>query len=125
MGLISAITGNAAEVSAESVATELQPVLVPDEQIEKCFKLVRDLFVFTDRRLILIDKQGLTGKKVSYHTIPFRSISHFQVETAGRFDLESELRIFISGAAAPIQKTFGKGANIVDVQRTLAAAITR
>ena len=125
MGLISAITGNASEVSAESVAKELAPVLVPDESIQKCFKLVRDLFVFTDRRLVLIDKQGLTGKKVGYVSIPYKSITYFSVETAGSFDLDAELKIWISGGAGPIQKTFGKGVNIVDVQQTLASYVAR
>lgn len=125
MGLISVITGNASEVTPESVSKKLSPILVNGEPIHKCFKLVRDLFVFTDRRLILIDKQGMTGKKVEYHTIPYKSITHFAVETAGRFDLDAELRIWVSGSSDPIQKTLNKGVNIADFQKTLASVVAK
>lgn len=69
-----------------------------------------------------MDKQGLTGKKVEYHSIPFKSISHFSVETAGHFDLDAELKIWISGAQLPaISKQFKKDKSIYDVQKVLAA----
>ena len=42
------------------------------------FSLIRDLIVFTEFRLILVDKQGVTGKKTSYKSLPYRSISRFQ-----------------------------------------------
>lgn len=78
--------------------------------------LIRDLIVFTDKRLILVDKQGLTGKKVDYHSVPFKSIS------AGHFDLDAELKIWISGAQLPaISKQFKKDKSIYDVQKVLAA----
>ncbi|HET7657494.1 MAG TPA: PH domain-containing protein, partial [Bacillales bacterium] len=52
-----------------------------------------------------------------------KSISHFSVETAGHFDLDAELKIWISGAHEPaIIKQFRKGENIKDVQKILAAA---
>jgi len=55
--------------------------------------LIRALFVFTNKRLILVDKQGLTGNKVEYHSLPYRIITHFSVETAGHFDLDAELKV--------------------------------
>jgi len=63
------------------VQVEFAPVLVTVETIGRAFQIFRDLFVFTDRRLILIDKQGLTGSKVTYRSI-HRSITQFSVETA-------------------------------------------
>lgn len=123
MGLFSLITGNATHTSAEEIEQKLAPVLVPDERIELGFKLVRDLIVLTDRRLIFVDKQGVTGKKVEYHTIPYKSITHFIVETAGRFDLDAELKIWVSGASEPMQKTLGRGVDIVMLQKLLAAAV--
>ncbi|MFM1725341.1 PH domain-containing protein [Rhodococcus sp. PAM 2766] len=71
------------------------------------------------RRLILVDKQGITGRKTEYHSVLYKSITHFSVETAGSFDLDAELKIWISGNPMPIQKQFSKGVNIYEVQAML------
>lgn len=75
---------------------------------------------FTNKRLILVDKQGLSGNKVAYLSIPYRSVTHFSVETAGHFDLDAELKIWVRGSANPIQKQFNKKLNIYTVQGVLA-----
>jgi hypothetical protein len=68
------------------------------------------------KRFVLVDKRGLTGSKVAYHSIPYRSITHFSIETAGTFDLDAELKIWISGTSDPIQKQFNKKLSIYEVQ---------
>ncbi len=98
-------------------------MLAGGERIEEAYQLLRDLFVFTNKRLILVDKQGLTGSKVEYHSLPYRSITHFSVETAGHFDLDAELKVWISGSPVPIQKRFNKQLNIYDVQSVLAGYV--
>ncbi|MDY6975470.1 MAG: PH domain-containing protein [Pseudomonadota bacterium] len=103
MGLFDTIMGNASETSASEVQEELTPILAANETVTSAFKLVRDLSVFTNKRLILIDKQGLTGRKVNYHSIPYKSITQFIVETAGHFDTDAELKIWLSGKADPIE----------------------
>jgi len=85
----------------------------------------RDAFIFTDRRIVLVDKQGVTGKKVEYHTIPYRSIIHFSVETAGSLDLDAELKIWLSGMVGPIEKQFNKGVDIYEVQALMAHHVAR
>ena len=85
--------------------------------------MIRDLFVFTNKRLILVDKQGLTGNKVEYHSLPYRTITHSSVETAGHFDLDAELKVWISGNHVPIQKRFNKNLNIYQVQSVLASYV--
>ncbi|MFT4993136.1 MAG: hypothetical protein ACI965_000154 [Paraglaciecola sp.] len=60
--------------------------------------------MFTNKRLLLIDKQGLIGRKVDYHSIAYRAITQFKVETAGHFDLDAELKIWILGQENPIEK---------------------
>ncbi|GIO26362.1 PH domain-containing protein [Ornithinibacillus bavariensis] len=121
MGFLSGIMGNASTVKKEEVQKEIGDLLANGEEIDVAFKLIRDLIVFTDSRLILVDKQGLTGKKTEYHSIPYKSISHFSVESAGHFDLDAELKIWISGAELPaIQKQFKKDKSIYDVQKVLA-----
>lgn len=120
MGFLNGIMGNASEVKVETLQTEYSKILMKTEKIERAYKLVRDLFIFTDKRLILVDKQGVTGKKTEYHSIPYKSITHFSIETAGNFDLEAELKIWISGTALPLQKNFNSSLNVYELQTILA-----
>ena len=119
MGLLDALLGNASEIDVDSVARELAPIIGRNEEIQQVFKVIRDMYVFTNYRLILIDKQGITGKKVDYHSIPYRQITQFKVETAGHFDLDAELKIWVSGQDNPIQKELKKD-TVVGIQQTLA-----
>jgi hypothetical protein len=123
MGLINAIFGTASQINPQELAKEFAPILVDGEEITGAFKIVRDLIVFTQCRLILAEKQGITGKKVEYHSIPYKSISQFSVETAGHFDMDSELKIYISSNPIPLQKEFKKGTDIVQLQKLLATYI--
>ena len=71
--------------------------------------------------MILVDIQGLTGSKVEYKSITYKSITRFSIETAGTFDLDAELKIWISGEALPsIKKQFNKSVNVYEVQKVLA-----
>ncbi|MGM0209325.1 hypothetical protein IGI96_003850 [Enterococcus sp. DIV0421] len=123
-GFIDGLMGNATQLSSESVSKELQDVLISGERIDLSFKLVRDLIVFTNKRLIIIDKQGVSGKKVEYKSIPYKSISRFSVETSGHFDLDAELKIWISSAELPAEiLQFRKDKNIIAIQQALASAV--
>ena len=119
MGLLDGLLGNASKIDIEDVREELSPIIGDSESIQQVFKVIRDMYVFTNKRLILIDKQGLTGKKVDYHSIPYRAITQFKVETAGHFDLDAELKIWISGQTEPIEKELKKD-TVVGIQQTLA-----
>lgn len=123
MGLLDGFLGNASEIDVAKVQDDFVEVLASNERIEKAYQLIRDLFVFTDKRLILVDKQGLTGKKVEYHSLPYKNITHFSVETAGHLDLDAELKIWISGSPMPIQKQFNRNLNIYEVQSVLAGYV--
>jgi hypothetical protein len=125
MGFLDGLMGNVSQVDVQEVEKELEVIVTEGEKVEKAYKLIRDMIVFTNRRLILIDKQGMTGKKVEYHSIPYRSITHFSVETAGTFDLDAELKIWISSMQQPIQKQFKKDKSIYDVQKALALYIAK
>jgi hypothetical protein len=120
MGLLSRLLGNASEADVTDVEDYLERILAEGEKVQRAFALVRDLFIFTDRRFIMVDKQGMTGVKTEYHSIPYRAVTRFSVETAGPTDLDSELKIWVSGAEAPIQKTFRRGTAIFEVQQALA-----
>lgn len=70
--------------------------LVEDEEIIAAFKTVRDKVIFTNKRVIAINAQGITGKKVAYTSIPYAKIQTYAIETVGNFDLDSELDLWIS-----------------------------
>lgn len=123
MGFLDGLIGNASEIDVAQVENDFAQVLAPGERIERAYQLIRDLFVFTNKRLVLVDKQGLTGKKIEYHSLPYKNITHFSVETASHFDLDAELKIWISGSPMPIQKQFNRNLNIYEVQSVLAGYV--
>lgn len=123
--MLQGLFGNATEVNQKDLRRDLEAILYEGEQMVRAFRVIRDLFIFTDRRLVLVDKQGLTGKKVEYHSIPYRAISHFSVETAGNLDMDAELKIYVSANPTPIQREFRRGSDIVGVQKTLAYFVCR
>ena len=125
MGILSGLMGNASEVDVATLQTEFAQVLTEGERIEKAFQLIRDMFVFTDKRLIFVNRQGLSGSKVEYQSIPYRSITRFSIETAGTFDLDAELKIWLTGNPAPVQLQFNKKLSIYAVQSVLAGYVLR
>lgn len=125
MGLLDGLLGNASEVSLDKIKEEFSPILVEGEKLEKAYKLIRDMFVFTNKRLILIDKQGLTGSKVDFQSIPYTSITRFSKESPGLFDLDAELKIWIKGEALPIKKEFKKNNNINEAYLILSRFVLK
>ncbi len=111
MGLFDALLGNAGEMTKAEAMEDL------------AYKLIRDMVILTNHRLILIDKQGLTGRKVEYRSIPYKSITMYTVESAGHFDLDAELKIWISGQPEPMQMEFTSKTNIYTLQAMLAAKV--
>lgn len=121
MSLFSKLLGNAGVANPAELFKDYAQLLAEFEEIEVGFKLFRDVFIFTNKRLILVDKQGITGSKVEYLSILYKSISRFSIETAGHLDLDAELKIWISSETVPsIRKKFNKQVNIYDLQKTLA-----
>ena len=124
MGLLNRILGNAGEVSIEKLQEKYGRLLTDEEEIELGFKLLRDVFMFTSKRLILIDIQGVTGKKAEYKSLPYKNMTRFSLETAGTFDLDAELKIWISSEDSPtVSKRFNKSIDVYEVQRFLAGKV--
>lgn len=124
MSLLNKILGNASNVSIEELNEKYSRLLTENEEIELGFSLLRDVFIFTNKRLILIDIQGLTGRKQEYLSLPYKHISRFSLETAGTFDLDAELKIWISSENTPtVSKKFNKSIDIYAVQRYLAGKV--
>ncbi|WP_440056312.1 PH domain-containing protein (plasmid) [Pseudoalteromonas sp. T1lg65] len=120
MGLLSGLLGNASEVDSDKLDSLLADTLVEGEEVAQAYKVIRDMFIFTNKRLILIDKQGVTGSKVEMLSIPYNKITKFSKESAGHFDLDSELKIWVGSDPTPIAKEFKAGDNINQVYKIIS-----
>ncbi len=106
------------KVSEDSVVKCISPLLVKGENIIGTYKAIRDFIVFTDKRMITVNIQGVTGKKRDFTTIPYSKIQVFSVETSGHFDMESELELWISGLGK-IHLEFTDSSDIVAIGRMI------
>lgn len=120
MGLLSGLMGNASEADSAKTEELLADSLVQGEIIEKAYQVIRDMFVFTNKRLILVDKQGVTGSKMEILTIPYNKITKFSKESAGHFDMDAELKLWIGSETEPLIKEFKAGDNINEVYRIIS-----
>ena len=126
MGLFGGLLGNASQKNIEKRKDNWRIFWQQQRMWNWLLALFRDLIVFTDKRLILVDKQGMTGKKTSYKSFPYRSISRFSVETAGHFDLDAELKIWVSSAQEPAEVLqFTSDRSVIAIQKALAEAVLR
>jgi hypothetical protein len=91
--LLSGLFGNYSEVSIPELHKQYGGYLMPEESIQMGFKLVRDSFIVTDERIVLIDHQGVTGKKTRVASIHLDSIYEVTMETGGTGFDDSELTI--------------------------------
>jgi Bacterial PH domain len=81
----------------QDIGPSVEPILIPGEKIASSFKTVRDFVVFTDKRLIAVNIQGMTGKKRDFTSLPYSKVQAFSIETAGTFDRDAELDLWFSG----------------------------
>ena len=123
MGLLSGLLGHSSKADAGKLQQEFLPILVEGEELLAAYRVLRDMIVFTNKRLILVDKQGVTSSKTEYQTIPYARIVRFSKESAGIMDLEAELKIWIVGQPLPITKTFSKNENVNEVYQILSRAV--
>lgn len=107
-------------MDADTLQKEYGALLCEGERIERAYKLIRDKWVFTNKRLIVQNVQGATGKKKEYMSIPYGSVERFSIETAGTFDMDSEMKIWFKGSDTPLEQNFGRNSNITEIQRVLA-----
>ncbi len=96
--------------------------LAPDEQIVLSYKHARDKVVFTTKKIICYDVQGLTGSKKEYRFFPYSKVSSFSVETAGFFDGDSDFKIWVSGVGC-FEIKFGRKLDIKEIGSFMASKI--
>lgn len=109
-------------VESASIEKEISSQLVADEEVVGIFKSVRDHIVFTTRRVIAVNVQGVTGKKRSFTTLPYSKIQSFSIETSGIFDIDSELELFFSGIGC-VRFEFSGRSNVKEIAQLIAAYI--
>ena len=109
-------------VKETEAPSEVKEILIDDETIEAAYKTVRDVAVITNKRIIVADKQGLTGKKVEIYTIPFKSIVIYSSENArGILDFNAEIQLWTR--AGTFKLNLKKGINIRKIDRLIAQHI--
>ncbi len=125
MGLISGALGNASEIPIDKIQTEYAPLLVPSETLLKAFKVIRDVMIFTNKRILLVDKQGVTGTRTEFLTIPYNKINRFAKESAGILDIDASLKIWITGQSDPLVKDFKRNNAINEIYQLLSEQVLK
>ena len=106
-------------MKTDSVGKGIDQLLIPGETIIGSYKGIRNSVTFTDRRVIAVNVQGLTGKKKDYTSLPYSKIQAFSVETSGVFDMDSELELWFSSIGL-VKFEFSGGSDIVKIGQTIA-----
>mgnify|MGYP000920664786 FL=1 len=103
------------------IPQDIAPLLVPGEQPWAAFQTFRDTAVFTSKRLIVRDAQGLSGKKVEMYSLPYSVINMWSSENAGTFDFNAEVELWTR--AGHIKIKLGKGADVRRIDQLIGHAV--
>lgn len=112
---------NLKPIDHSQIRKDAAALLLPDENIIGAFKTIRDQVVFTDRRIIVINVQGI-GKKVSYISYPYAKVLYFGIETAGVIDIDSEMTMSFADGTV-LRFDFTLRTNVHDICRAVSACI--
>lgn len=105
-----------------SAARDVEALFVQGEDVISCYKGLRDYVVFTTKRVISVNVQGMTGKKKDFTSLPYSKVQAFSVETAGTFDMDSELEIYFSGLGK-VKFEFSGASDIVQLGKIIGSYI--
>lgn len=108
-------------ISECPIPGDVQELLVDGEKPIAAYKTIRDSAVFTTKRLIVRDAQGLTGKKIEIYSLPYSVINMWSSENAGKIDLNSEVELWTR--AGHIKIKLRKGVNIRKFDKIIATAL--
>jgi hypothetical protein len=125
MGILSGALGNASEIPVDKIKSEYGPLLIESEAILKAFKVIRDVMIFTNKRILLVDKQGVTGTRAEYLTIPYTKINRFAKESAGVLDIDASLKIWLTGQSDPLVKDFKRNNAINEIYQFLSEQVLK
>lgn len=125
MGMFTAPSKAAANPETKKLHGDFGQLLVDGEIIEAGFSVLRDTFLFTNKRVIIVDVQGISGQQIEYLSIPYGKITKFSIQTGASFDLNAELKIWTGSETVPLEKRFNKETNVYEVQKVLARHILK
>ncbi|MDO9068626.1 MAG: PH domain-containing protein [Deltaproteobacteria bacterium] len=125
MGLFTGAAKSSDSAETKKFHSEYGQLLADGEIIEVGFVVLRDTFLFTNKRLILVDIQGISGRQTEYISIPYSNIRKFSIQTGGGFDLDAELKLWIGNDTIPLEKKFNKDVNIYELQKILASHVLK
>ncbi len=114
---------SAHEIDPADIQREFAGIMLPDEQVITAFKTIRDTVFLTNYRFVMVNVQGITGSKRDVMSVPYKSIVAFSVESAGTFDLDSDLKLFVTGGVGQLVVKISKKADPQAVLRTLAEQV--
>lgn len=104
--------------ASDRAAKDVLPLLIKGEEVISCYDGVRDHVVFTTKRIISVNVQGITGKKKDFTSLPYSKIQAFSVETAGVFDLDCELELYFAGLGK-VKFEFTEASDIVKIGKVI------
>jgi hypothetical protein len=125
MGIFTGATRGTDSVETKKFHTSFGQLLADGEIIEVGFVVTRDTFLFTNKRLIIVEVQGISGRQIEYISIPYGKINKFSVQTGESFDLNAELKIWIGSDTIPMEKKFNPNVNVYELHKVLASHVLR
>lgn len=112
------------KVATDAVGPNLLALLLPGEKIIGNYKGLRDYVVFTDRRIISVNVQGITGKKQDLTSLPYNKITVFSVETSGTLDIDCELELYFSGVGK-VKFEFSGESDIIEIGHLISSFLLK
>ena len=107
------------KISNEEVINQITPLLISGECLISSYKTIRDFVVFTNKRVIAVNVQGITGSKKDFTSLPYSKVQAYSIETAGTFDLDSELEMYFS-ALRKVKFEFKGTSDIVKIGQIIS-----
>lgn len=107
------------EVEKDTFSDKVSPYMIDGEETVACYKALRDYCVFTNKRVIVVDVQGIIGKKQDYSSLPYNKIQAFSVKTAGVLDIDTDIDIVFTGLGL-VHLEFSTGTNVAKICRLIS-----
>ena len=106
-------------VGNDAFSSQIMPILIDGETILSSYKGIRDGVVFTNKRIITVNIQGITGKKKDFTSMPYSKIQVYSVETSGVLDMDSELELWFSGVGK-VKFEFTRNSNVSEICKSIS-----
>lgn len=115
-------TFNLKEIDVSKVRSEVLDFFVVGEEVVAAFETIRDQVVFTNKRIFVVNVQGITGKKRAYISYPYSKIQYFGVETAGVLDIDSELLLAFNDGRS-LSFDFKTSVDIISISNIISSYV--